>query len=156
MVESLMPSTDARISLREITVDTVNRVIDLYDSLTEDQQKYLPPNAVSIAQAHYLPKAWLRVIYADETPVGFLMLYDDPDRGEYFLWRLMIARPFQRKGFGSKAVRLLADYVRNRPRAKYLCASFVPMGEGLATFYEKNGFEFEGKTGRETAIRLQL
>ena len=49
------------------------------------------PNAASLAQAHFSENAWLRAIYADDTLVGFVMLYDAPDEQEYFLWRYMIA-----------------------------------------------------------------
>ena len=57
-------------------------------------------NAVSIAQAHFEPCAWFRGIYANETPVGFIMLYDDPDEPAYFLWRLLVAEEYQGLGYG--------------------------------------------------------
>jgi diamine N-acetyltransferase len=157
MIDALMPTANARVSLRVITVDTVNQVIQLSDTLTEDQQKLVASNAVSIAQAHFLPNAWPRAIFANETPVGFLMLHDNPDLGEYFLWRLMIAGPHQRKGFGQRAIEHLVDYVKTRPEAIYLCASYVPLDKGLDAFYEKLGFVTTGNTGHgETAIRLTL
>ena len=157
MIEALMPTADACVSLREITVDTVNRVIHLYDTLSEAQRKLVASNAESIAQAHYLRKAWMRAIFANEVPVGFLMLHDDPSRGEYFLWRLMIAAPHQHKGFGRQAIALLTDYVRTRPNACYLCASYVSLDSGLDIFYEKLGFEPTGDAGHgEKAIRLSL
>jgi len=157
MIEALMPSANACVSLREITVDTVNRVIHLYDTLSEDQQKLVTSNAVSIAQAHYLRKAWMRAIFADEVPVGFLMLHDDPYDGEYFLWRLMVAAPHQHKGFGRRAIELLVDYVKTRPNACYLCATYVSTKSGLDVFYKKLGFESTGKTGHgETSIRRLL
>ncbi len=44
------------------------------------QAEFVAPNAVSIAQAYFEREiAWFRGIYADETPVGFLMLEDKPD-----------------------------------------------------------------------------
>ena len=157
MIEALIPTADARISLREITVDSVNPVIHLSDTLTVDQQKLVPSNAVSIAQAHFLPRAWPRAVFANETPVGFLMLHDNPDLGEYFLWRLMIAGPHQRKGYGRRAIEHLVAYVKTRPKAIYLCASYVPLDKGLDTFYEKLGFVTTGSTGHgEKTIRLTL
>jgi hypothetical protein len=32
-----------------------------------------------LLRRYFEPKAWFRAIYADETPVGFVMLFDDPD-----------------------------------------------------------------------------
>lgn len=65
---------DARITLREVTAETVNAILRL--SVKEHQKQLVASNAVSIAQAHFRPEAWFRAIYADETPVGFVMLYD--------------------------------------------------------------------------------
>jgi diamine N-acetyltransferase len=115
------------------------------------------PNAVSIAQAHFNKKAWFRGIYADDTPVGFVMLYDDADKPEYFLWRLMIAGPHQGKGFGRQAMLKLIDYVKERPGATELKASYVPIPGGPGPFYQSLGFEPTGEMdGNEAVIRLRL
>jgi diamine N-acetyltransferase len=58
-----------------------------------------------------------------EMPVGFIMLYDEPEKPVYFLWRLMVAGPYQGLGFGEKAIQLLIDYVKTRPNAKELLVS---------------------------------
>ena len=136
---------EAEISLRQITAETVVQVCKLSDTLTPPKKYMVAPNAVSIAQAHFNEHAWFRAIYADNTPVGFLMLYDDPQEEEYFLWRLMIAGPHHGKGFGRQAIALLADHVRTRPGATVLETS---CGQGPGSpeeFYRKLGFERNGK-----------
>ncbi len=145
------PGIDAEVTLREVTSETVRAICRLTDTLVPPQKYMVAPNAVSIAQAHFEPKAWFRAIYADEVPVGFVMLYDDPE-GEppdnepvYFLWRFMIARQHQGKGFGRQAIERLVEYVKTRPGAKEL---EVSCGEGPGSpegFYEKLGFERSGK-----------
>ena len=50
-------------------------------------------NAVSLAQAHFTPEAWYRAIYAGETPVGFMMLDDDPAKPEYLSVAVAGGRP---------------------------------------------------------------
>ena len=107
--------TEQRVTLREITHENFASILDLKVS---DQQKSVYPrsNAYSIVEAHYPPDedpVWLRAIYADETPVGFLMTSEDPKQGDYFLWRLMIDERFQGKGYGQKAVRLLIERIKN-------------------------------------------
>ena len=147
----------ATVMLREITEETVLQICQLSDTLLESQHKMVAPNAISIAQAHFSDKAWLRAVYADETPVGFIMLYDDADKPEYFLWRLMIAGPHQGKGYGRKAVELLIDYVRTRPGARELLASFVPIEGGPEGFYRKLGFVPTGEMDEgEVVVRLTL
>ncbi len=143
--------------MREITEDTVYSIIKLSETLSDDQRKMVAPNAVSIAQAHFSDNAWFRAIYADETPVGFVMLYDDPDKGEYFLWRLMLARPHQKKGFGERSIGLLVDHVKTRPNARSLGASYVPKDGGPEGFYKKLGFEpTEEVEHGEIVVRLPL
>ncbi|HYO45882.1 MAG TPA: GNAT family N-acetyltransferase [Gemmatimonadota bacterium] len=108
------PTKDARITLREVTKETLRDVLML--KVAPEQERFVATNAVSIAQAHFHPEvAWFRAIYADETPVGFLMLHDDPGKPEYHLWRFMIDKRFQKLGYGRRALDRLLDHVRERP-----------------------------------------
>ncbi len=148
-------STESKVSLREITKDTVRTICDL--KVADSQQKFVAPNAVSIAQAYFSENAWFRAIYADESPVGFIMLYKDTEKPEYFLWRMMVDDKYQRMGFGYKAMILLIDYVKTLPDATELLTSCVP-GEGSPEeFYRKLGFERTGEMdGIEVVMRLPL
>jgi diamine N-acetyltransferase len=145
------------VSLREITEETVISICKLSDTLSAQQKKMVAPNAQSIAQAHYSKYAWFRAIYDGETPVGFIMLYDNPEEPKYFLWRLMIAGPCLGLGYGEKAIQLLIEYVRMRPGAKELLVS-CEEGEGSPKgFYAKFGFKRTGKMqGEEVVLRLPL
>jgi diamine N-acetyltransferase len=157
MVNNQEVGPDATVTLREITKETVLQICDLSDTLLESQHKMVAPNTISIAQAHFSDHAWFRAIYADETPVGFIMLYDDADKPEYFMWRLMVADPHQRKGYGRRAVELLIDYVRTKPGAKELLTSYVPIEGGPKEFYLKLGFEPTGEVDEgEIVVRLAL
>jgi len=139
------PGPDATVSLREVTAETVRAICRLSDTLMPPKKYMVAPNAVSIAQAHFEPHAWFRAVYADETPVGFLMLWDGADEENYFLWRLMVAEPHHGKGYGRRAIGLLVDYVKTRPGARALETS---CGQGPGNpegFYRKLGFERSGK-----------
>jgi len=151
------PGPDAVISLRVITEETLRPILALSREMVPGQEKMVAPNAVSIAQAHFNEKAWFRGIYADDTPVGFVMLYDDADKPDYSLWRLMIAGPHQGKGYGRRAMERLIEYVKGRPGARHLMASYVPIAGGPWPFYESLGFEQTGEMeGDEVVIRLVL
>lgn len=155
--EPVEPGPEAEVSLREVTAETVREICKLSDTLTPPRKYMVAPNAVSIAQAHFNENAWFRAIYAGDTPVGFLMLYDDPEEGEYFLWRLMIAGPHHGKGFGRRAIELLVDHVRTRPGATVLETS---CGQGPGSpeeFYRKLGFVRSGKMfDEEVGLSLVL
>ena len=143
------------VTLREVTADTVRAVCRL--QVGPGQDCFVAANAVSIAQAYFEPKAWFRAIYAGEEPVGFVMLYDDPEKPEYYLWRLMIAGEHQRKGYGREALRLLVEHVRSRPGARELLTSAVPGEGGPRPFYESVGFIAPGVVDDgEEVLRLAL
>ncbi len=144
---------DAVVSLREITAETLFPIIKLSETLTETQRHMVAPNAVSIAEAHFSPYAWFRAIYADETPVGFLMLHigpeDDTKPAEeqpvvHFLWRLMVGGAYQGKGFGRRALELLMDRLRGEGVTR-LAVSCHPGDDGPEGFYRRLGFERDGK-----------
>ena len=142
-------------TLREITAETVRAITSL--EVAPSQVGCVAPNAISIAQAYFEPKAWFRAIYADDDPVGFIMLDDDDDEAEYYLWRLMVAADHQSKGYGRRAVELLVDYVRTRPDATELLTSYVPDDVGPMRFYQKLGFVETGEVDDgEVVTRLVL
>jgi diamine N-acetyltransferase len=151
------PGTEAQVSLREITAESVREICKLSETLTPPKKYMVAPNAVSIAQAHFEPHAWFRAIYADETPVGFAMLYDDPQEPEYFLWRFMIAGQHHGKGFGRRSLEQVIEYVRTRPGAQVLETS---CGQGAGSpegFYHALGFRRNGKMlGEEVGLSLGL
>ena len=61
-----------KVSLREITKETINSILDL--KVAEGQGDLVGDNGNSIALAHFTEKAWFRGIYASDAPVGFVML----------------------------------------------------------------------------------
>jgi diamine N-acetyltransferase len=145
----------AHVTLREVTGETVRAICSL--AVAPGQEGFVAANAVSIAEAYFEPKAWFRAIYADDEPVGFVMLYDDPDTPEYFLWRLMIDGRYQGRGYGRHALDLLVDYVRTRPGASELRSSYVPGDTGPGGFYRRYGFEETGELNHgQRVTRLAL
>jgi diamine N-acetyltransferase len=145
----------AEVTLREVTRDTVRAVCRL--QVGPGQDRFVAPNAVSIAEAYFEPKAWFRAIYAGEEPVGFVMLYDDPEKAEYHLWRFMVAATHQGKGHGRRALELVVDHLRSRPGARELLASYVPGEGGPKGFYQLFGFTDTGEIDDgEVVCRLPL
>ena len=150
-----VPTGMSKISLREINSDTVRPICRL--TVSDHQNKFVAPNSISIAQAHFSKHAWFRAIYADDTPVGFAMLHDEPEKPEYFLWRFMIDAQYQGLGFGRQAIELLIEHVKMRPNATVFLLSVVQEDGGPQQFYEKLGFELTGGfDDGEAIMRLQL
>lgn len=147
--------SEPEVTLREVTAETVRAVCAL--EVAPEQRGFVAPNAISIAQAHFEPKAWLRAVYAGAEPVGFAMLYEDPEKEEYFLWRFMVAAEHQGKGYGKRALDLVVERVRGLPGARELRTSYVPGKAGPRDFYVRYGFVETGEVeDGENVIRLEL
>ena len=151
----MMMDADAKVTLREITEETLRSILEL--EVADEQKKFVVSNATSIAQAHFSRYAWFRAIYADDTPVGFVMLYLDQDEPLYGVWRFMVDKDHQQKGYGSQAMLQAIDYVKSLPEARELLVSYAP-GEGdPSPFYEKLGFVDTGEwMGDEKVMKLAL
>ena len=107
---------------------------------SEAQRSFVAPNSWSLSEALFAPEAWYRAIYAGDRPVGFVMVSDKPEEAEYFIWRFMIGKDEQRRGFGSRALELVIEDFARRREAREILTSCVP-GEGSPQpFYEQHGF----------------
>lgn len=150
------PTRAAVVTLREIPPEMKDAIVAL--ATTPEQRKFVATNADSFEDALEEPDhAWYRAIFADETPVGFLMLYDDSDKPEYYLWRFMLDARYQRMGFGTRALHLLVAHVRTRPNATCLTLSYELGEGGPADFYHRYGFVDTGELmDGEIVSRLAL
>jgi len=142
--------------LERVTAGNVRAVCDL--RVAPDQESFVTPNAISLAEAYVHEVAWCRAVYADDDLVGFVMLHDSAEGPGYMLWRLMIDERFQGRGHGRQVVQLVVDHVRSRPGATQLKVS-AHQGEGApGPFYESLGFVATGEVidGEELVYALPL
>jgi diamine N-acetyltransferase len=141
------------VELREITLATVRTICDL--EVAEGQGGFVAPNAVSIAEALFEPTHWMRAIYANGEPAGFVLAYEDAEEG-HALWRFMVAASHQRRGVGRRAMDLVLDHWRELG-ATDAALSVVPGNTGAAALYESVGFRLTGEEEHgELVMRLKL
>jgi diamine N-acetyltransferase len=151
------------VTLREISDENRAAVVAL--DVTEDQSQYVASVAESLDEAAELPdaKPWYRAIYADDEPVGFVMIsdgitVDNPDFvGPYYVWRLLIDTRHQGLGYGAAALDLICDHVRSHPDARVLLVSHVVGPTSPVTFYQQYGFRLTGAVHQgEPILELDL
>jgi diamine N-acetyltransferase len=149
----------AVISLRPI--DESNReAVEALD-VSPAQQRFVSNAHDSIAEAAREPdgRALYWAIYAEDMPVGFVMISDDVGGPGYFpqyLWKLFIDERYQGRGYGTATLDLIADYFRRRPEVEIMRTS-CGQGEGNPLgFYEGYGFKQTGDIVFDNEILLEL
>lgn len=151
-----------KMTFRRITRKNLRTIIRLSDTLSPYQKTCVADNVYSLAEAYVNRKAWPRAVYAGKNPVGFLMVDKDgsgfpaADHPAAYLWRFMIAGPFQGKGFGKAALDELVFRLR-REGKRTLYVSCEMNGPMPYEFYLKYGFT-DTKTVEdgEEVLRLVL
>ncbi len=164
------------IRLEKIDHKNIWDVVDLM--VFRSQKNFVAPNWVSIVQAYGVrdsaTAAFPFAVCSGTKPVGFLMIgfneaasYDafdgvEPPKvlfGNYSLWRLMIDKRYQNRGYGREAVRLALEFIRTWPcgRAEYCALSYEPENETARELYHSFGFRENGETdGDEVVAVLKL
>ena len=154
--------------LEKITGKNVWSILKL--RVSEDQESFVAPNDISIIEAYTAITgngyAFPFGIYEGETPVGFLMIGFDADdcwedapsiaRGNYNLWRLMIDKNYQNKGYGKEAVRLALEFIKTFPcgKADFCWLSYEPENEIASRRYHSFGFAETGEMDGDEIIAV--
>jgi diamine N-acetyltransferase len=148
-----------KVSLRAID-DSNREAVEALD-VTPKQQQFVSNVADSIPEAAAEPdgRALYWAIYADEVPVGFVMISDEVGGPGYFpqyLWKLFIDRHHQRRGYGTATLDLITEYFRRRPDVQIMRTS-CGQGEGSPLgFYERYGFRQTGDIVFENELLLEF
>ncbi len=150
------------IHLEKITYKNYDAIIDL--TVNKKQKNYVARNIYSLAEAYAFQadggKVFPLAIYNGKRPVGFAMVgydfpyADDDDKEKYWffannyiIWRFMIDKRYQNRGFGKEAFKQVLDFVRSKPcgDAEYVWLSYEPENEVAKKLYASFGFVEEPK-----------
>ncbi|MBU5675423.1 GNAT family N-acetyltransferase [Alkaliphilus sp. MSJ-5] len=143
-----------KITLREITADNFWDIIEL--NVSEEQKELVASNAVSIAQSKVQPECIPMAIYSDDIPVGFIMYCIDRDDNEYWIYRLMIDKKFQSKGFGRRAMEIVINIIKKDCSRNKIYLGVDKQGVASVKLYEVLGFRFNGKVyGKEHIMVME-
>lgn len=158
------------IQLRKIDARNVWKILAL--EVQENQKTFVASNTESIVEAYCaianggvaLPFG----VYDDDTPVGFVMIgYGRDDwedapaiaRNNYSIWRLMIDRRFQGRGYGKAALTAALEYIHTAPKGKAECCYLSYESENTLAkrLYHSFGFQENGEMdGEEIVAVLKL
>ena len=159
------------LKLKKINRKNVGEILKL--EVFDNQKSFVATNNISIIEAYIAitenNDVFTFGIYKDDTPIGFLMIgfdvnSDDEDapriaKGNYNIWRFMIDKKFQGKGFGKKAMDLAIEFVNTFPcgTAQYCWLSYESDNDIARQLYQSVGFvETDEKDGEEIVAILKL
>ena len=145
------------IRLLEVNEENFEEVIGL--SLAPSQEKFVASNVRSLAQCYIYREDGdvfpMAVVHEDRT-VGFLLLEKDFEEGFYLVWRMMIDRKEQGKGFGEEVLREVLRQAKEAPGIDAVRADYVKGNEAMAHLLSKLGFVRIGEEEREILNEYRL
>ena len=144
-----------QLHLEKITMANAEEIINL--KVRKEQEEFVASNALSLAHAYVALSNNQAVypfgIYYGDKPVGFIMVgfdahflgEEDPDvlKKQYFIWRFMIDKRYQNKGYGKQAFKLALDFIKTLPEGEAeLCwVSYEPSNTKAKNLYASFGFK---------------
>ena len=129
--------------------------------VSDSQKQYIDSNKASLeAAAENKNVARPFAIYADDKLVGFTMFafdvaYHDPN-DQYWLWRFMIDKNLQGRGYGSPTLEKIIEYFKNNG-ADHIRLSTKDTNTVALSLYHKYQFKETGEmNGEEMILELKL
>ncbi len=144
------------VELREVTKENFEEIIRL--SVAENQIPFVASNVYSLAQAGiYRDTAFPFAIYTENNLVGFVMMGYYEKKKHYALWRFMIDKNHQGKGYGKSALKLAVNHMIN-------CYNITELGTGThrdniiaQKLYKSIGFNETGEIdGNQIGMKLMI
>lgn len=140
---------NARIHLEPATASNWKACAAL--QLAADQEKFIPSNLYSIAESQFYPHSKSTAIYnADDQLVGYALFGRDIFTEKWKIFRVMIDKSHQRKGYGESAMREIIKQIAKEPGGNEILICYQNNNHVARTLYSKLGFieqeiDFTGK-----------
>jgi len=129
--------------LKEIDRNNFNDVLKL--SVFDEQKEFVASTQYSLAQAKAQPECIPLAIYDEDTLVGFVMYCMDYKDNEYWIYRLLIDKEHQKKGFGRAAMQCVLSILQQDKEHTKVYISFEPENTMAKDLYESLGFVPDGR-----------
>jgi diamine N-acetyltransferase len=130
-----------KIKLKDVTEDNWEEVTEL--ELADDQKHLVADNSYSLAESKFNPYAVPRAIYAGKKLVGFIMyetLHEEDEPGTYSVYRFMIDKKHQGKGYGRRALQQALREISRNDDCRRITICYVPSNTTTKQFYASLGF----------------
>ena len=131
------------VELKTITKENLEEVLNL--KVWEHQESFVSSTAYSLAQAYaYRETAFPFAVYADHAIVGFIMMGYYEAQNQYTLWKFLIDKNQQGKGYGREALEKGIKYLKDRFGTKEIYTGVALGNERAKHLYRSIGFKETG------------
>ena len=131
------------IQLKPVTGDNLEDVLAL--KVYENQEDFVSTTAESLAQAYvYAKTAFPFAVCCGQDVVGFIMMGYYEEKRYYTLWKLLIDRKYQGRGYGRKALELGVAFLKEKFRVSEVYTGVLPENRAAKDLYRSAGFTETG------------
>ena len=132
------------VEIRLVPVSEANRNLVESLQLARGQVDFVASNSESLDEADQDEDARPRAVIADDIVVGFLMYEAPEDDDEARIYRLMIDRSCQGRGYGKAALREALEEIGRLQHVRHVSVCYVPDNEAARNLYCGAGFVEQG------------
>ncbi|WP_295152603.1 GNAT family N-acetyltransferase [uncultured Ruminococcus sp.] len=131
------------IELRPVDKNNIDDVLAL--EVHEHQKRFVSTVAESLAQAYvYKDNAYPFAVYSGDEIVGFIMMGYYEVKHYYTLWKFLIDKKHQHKGYGRQALALGIKYLKDKFDVDSVYTGVVPGNAVASRLYRSVGFVSTG------------
>jgi diamine N-acetyltransferase len=149
------------VAFREVDEQTLAAVLGV--TLAPEQEPFVGTVSEALDEARETPegKPWYRAVFDGELAVGFVMIsWDVPPNppeiiGPWYLWKLIVDRRYQSRGYGRAIIQKVAEIVRAEG-AETLFTSYALGPGNPGPFYQRVGFIPTGDVNIDGEIIVAL
>ncbi|MGU7920326.1 GNAT family N-acetyltransferase [Streptococcus suis] len=142
------------IRLELVNKDNFEAVLQV--QLAPEDQRRVASVEYSLAQAwlyredgHLLPYA----VKSGQKVVGFVLLSIQEDKS-YYVWRLLIDKKYQNRGYGKEVIRQILVLAKEDTLCQKVTMNYVIGNHKMRYILEKLGFQSVGLEGQEMKMEL--
>ncbi len=125
--------------------------------IAADQENFVPSNLYSIAESQFYSNSKSRAICnQDDQIVGFALFGCDIFTGKWKIFRIMIDKSFQQRGYGKSAMREIISQISREPDGGKILICYQDDNLIARKLYARLGFveqEIDNK-GKVTALLM--
>ena len=138
---------------------------NFYEVITQtvfpEQEQFLVSNAVSLAECYLYREnndIFPYAILHQTKVIGFVVLYEELEENDEYsmtIWRLMLDKSEQHKGYGKQAVHVIEDMISETNRYSMIFTNYHVNNQVSKQLFQQLGYQFDryNDAGEEVVVK---